>query len=253
MRIARARAPELVAGAIALSVGLISSSLKAALAAFIVAALALEVTLDARDRMLRRSLDRFMPLVRARMRDAGIISGPLGGGDGLLDTPVLVSWHSFPRHDVFDQAGRLLAVRTGANQRSIVRLLNSPRFTYVDSANQPIGEVRSVEKAFAMLAADGAELGRVITAGREKGTIRSAGKPIGKLERTSRRSRILRGGPQFSILDADSREVGRLTHYRRVAFWNFVEIDQEMGVQLRSVLLAADAAVAHWTTPRGRG
>ena len=64
---------------------------------------------------------------------------------------------------------------------------------------------------------------------------------------------MLGAGRRFSLDDAKSIEVGRVTHFRRFAFWNVIEVDPGMTGQLRGLLLAADAAVSHWTTPKGGG
>ncbi len=238
--------------------GLLSSSLSAGLAVFVGASFALELGLDVRDRVLRRSSVAFERVVRARLHDAGIEGRRSGGGDGLLSEPVLVSWHSFPRHEVFDQDGKLLAARSAPGQFSIGRLLRSTGDAYASANGQPMLELMAVEqqgsgRAFAVFGSDGRESGTVTAGGKEKGSIRAAGVTIGRLERRLRSLSWLGAGRRFSLRDANLIEIGRITHYRRLAFWNVIEVDPEMTAQLRGLLLAADAAVSRWTTPKGGG
>jgi hypothetical protein len=221
---------------------------------FIAVSLAVELGLDIRDRVLRGSSVAFGRVISARLRDAGIERRRSGGGDGLLSEPVLVSWHSFPRHEIFDQDGKLLAART-AGRFSVGRLLRSTGDIYADAQGQPVLELVAVDDqhgkpAFAVFAPDGGETGMVSTGGKDKGSIRSAGVTIGRLEARSRSVSLRR---RFSLDDAKSIEVGRVTHFRRFAFWNVIEVDPGMTGQLRGLLLAADAAVSHWTTPKGGG
>lgn len=253
----RVRGAEVIGAAIGCVVGLVSSSLGTGVAGFVWVSLAVDLGLGIRDRVLRSSSVAFGRVISARLRDAGIECRRSGGGDGLLSEPVLVSWHSFPRHEVFDQDGNLLAARA-AGRFSVGRLLRAPGDTYADARGQPVLELAAVDDdhgkpAFAVFAPDGSEIGIVSMGGKDKGSIRSAGVMIGRVEARSRSLSVLSAGRRFSVKDAKSIEVGRVTHFRRLAFWNIIEVGSEMTVQLRGLLLAVDAAVSHWTTSRGGG
>jgi hypothetical protein len=97
------------------------------------------------------------------------------------------------------------------------------------------------------------DVGWIWTSGRDKGSVCVGGaQVIGHLKR-SRRAGILPGmGREFSLYDAAGNEVSHITNQRRwFTTWNIIEIHPGISEPLRTLLLAAVAAVDWWTMPKG--
>jgi hypothetical protein len=216
------------------------------------------VALDIGERVARRSPARFEEVVRARVRRAGITDWRPGGGGGISSEPVLVIWHSFGKHEAYDQHGKQLAIGRPCQQHRASRARRLLEWTGL-AWSAPDGRTLLTvspdrggnPRLFTASSPDGTELGTVTAAGKQKGRISAAGETVGYLKRPALRRRILPGGPDFNLCDVRHVEVGRITHERRNARWTVVEVDGQAAAPLRNLFLAADATVDYWKTPKG--
>ena len=67
------------------------------------------------------------------------------------------------------------------------------------------------------------------------------------------RRRLGRNHADFNLYDRSVVQVGRVTHQHGFASWSVIEIEGQPLGPLRALLLAADAAVDYWETPKGGG
>jgi hypothetical protein len=256
--LARRHGPALLAAVVGAAIGLASSSAFEGLFAAGVIYVFVVVVLDIGERVARRSSARFEEVVRARVRRAGITEWRAGGGGGVSSEPVLVIWHSFGKHEVYDQHGKRLA--TGrphqAHRASRIRqLLGWKGLEWSTPDGRTLVTVSPDRggnpRLFTATSPDGTELGTVTTAGKQKGSISAAGETVGYVERPARRRRVLARGPDFNLYDVRHVQVGCVTHERRNARWTVIEVDGQAPAPLRNLVLAAEAAVDYWKTPKG--
>jgi hypothetical protein len=252
----RRHAPLLVSFLVGAAIGLAFNTWFWGFFAFIVTYPLIQAGLDATERSARRSSAQLEDLVRGKIRDAGITEWRLGSGAGVFSEPVLVSWHSARRHELYDQRGKLLATaRPEAGGSRVRRWLGSGALVWSMPDGRPLVTVSPDGKLnpgyYAASSPDGTELGTVIVKGSEKGSLSVAGEVVGCLKRPPMRQRLRGNCPKFYLYDASLVEVGRITHRRRFARWTVLEVRRQAAQPLRNLLLAADAAVDYWEQPKG--
>lgn len=252
--------PTLVSAVVGIAIGLASSSLVAGFFAFAVTLILIQATLDATERLARRSPARHEELVRAQVRSTGITEWRMGGGGDVFSEPVLVTWHDLRHHEVYDQHGKLLATgikRREADRSRIRQLLGMDGLEWSTPDGRPLAMVSPNRgwnpRFYTASRPEGTELGTVVTAGKEKGLICAAGATVGYVRRPSVGRRLRTRCPGFNLYDAGLVEVGRITHKRRFARWTVIEVDSHATGPLRNLLLAADAAIDWWEQPKGGG
>jgi hypothetical protein len=252
-----ARGAELALSALlGAGVGIASSSFATGGAVFVGAMVVLTVGHGAYEAILRRSPVRVEQLVREQVRKAGIDDRRPGGGD-LFTELVLVNRRTLIGHEVFDQDGRLMIATGRSPSESKLGRLFSSTGIYSTPGGRSVLRVlvdRNVNtRTYIAADADGTELGAISVRGKEKGAIRAGGSEIGRLRRCSK-PLASAGRTAFCLYDENSTEVARITTTTwALVRWSVIEAKPGLGNQLRRLLLAADAAVDDWTTPRGGG
>lgn len=250
-----ARAPELLAAVMGALVGLARSSFGAGFVAFVIVSLGLELGLEFRERMLSRSPSKLAKIIDGRLREAGI--SPQSDHADLFSASVLVVRATPTTIQVFGPDGRVLAMGASVGLSRLERLLSEVT-NYATPERGPLLQVYADRifnpRSYAVVYPD-RHVGSVFAAGRDKGSVYETGVGvIGHLKR-SWRGGILPGvGREFSLYNSAGQEVSHITSKRRLfTTWNVIEIDPGISEPLRTLLLAATAAVDSWTMPKGGG
>lgn len=251
------RAPELAAAVLGAVVGLARSSFGTGLFVFVIVSLALEFGLELREWLLQRSPDRFRQVVKERAGAAGLASRHAVGDETLFSAPVLVSWRCFTKHQVFAADGRLIAAGESLGGAGLHRLFGAQKL-YSTPAGRPILQVYADRtfnpRSFGVSFPGDREFGLVSTTGRDKGSVYAGSGVIGQLKKSRKSGLLPIGGRGFSLYNAVGAEVAYITTERRFfTRWNVVEVGPDISEPLRTLLLAADAAVDWWTAPKGGG
>jgi hypothetical protein len=193
--------------------------------------------------------------VRDGLRRAEVSDWRPGGHGHLLGEPVLLCLgYWFPR-EVYDQGGNLLAEgRTTQSRSGLARVL--PRLASVElfdvhgqlqfvlSTNKPWDR-----KLFTATAADGREIGTVVSQGKQRGRILVDGAPAGQImDATASRWGLKTGYKRddFTVYDANDGRVGRVAQLDSKEQTPLViEIEQSASETFRALMLIVGAAIRY--------
>jgi hypothetical protein len=163
-----------------------------------------------------------------------------------------VTRRSLIAHEVFDQDGRLIATDRSPSGSKVGRLFGSTG-VYRTPDGRPVLTVLVDRRTCVAVDQNNVDVGTVTMRGKHKGVIHVDRAEIGRLARSSEHLAAA-GRTAFSLYDLNSVEVARITTTSwALVRWSVIEARSGPGDDLRRLLLAADAAVADWTTPKGGG
>jgi hypothetical protein len=216
-----------------------------------------------------KSPSRSPDWVCARVRRAGISEWRPGGRGTLLAEPVLVCLSSMlwnRRGEIYDQHGKLLASAKARHTDNHSRVAQRGPSTVelLDTSGQPklsLSRERGrwgVTQLVKATAPDGKEIGAVIAARKERGSIVVAGTTVGCLKPVPGLFNSFGTGRdrnRYTLSDADDNEFGRIT-YRRIGLYRaccVLEIDARASETMRALALAASDVVNDWQEPKGGG